>query len=78
MHEHLESLLPPEENPFFKALGIKPTFADEGQAPPVDVKRLEKYYRGELNSDMSQEVRDCVSTFRSWYSAMGEVVRNRG
>jgi len=77
MTEHQEPLPPPEESPLWRAIGNTPTFEDESNAPAVDIEKLRRYYRKELDETGCKEVRLLAGKFRSWYMALGEVVRER-
>ncbi|MFN0019470.1 MAG: hypothetical protein ACKVP0_14515 [Pirellulaceae bacterium] len=68
---------PPEESPFWRALGITPEFDDEAKAPAVDVEKLVRYHRGELGETESHEVRLLAGRFRSWYMAFCESAGDR-
>jgi hypothetical protein len=77
MTEQQEPLPQPEESPLWRTTGITPTFEDDSNAPAVDLEKLRRYYRMELNESGCEEVRLLVGKFRSWYIALGEVVRDR-
>lgn len=68
----------PTDMPLLEALGIKPAFVDdEGVAgPAVDLEKIRRYVRRELDPHSTQEVRDCICAFRSWYEALLDVIRD--
>ena len=78
MSEQPEPLPNAEENPFWGALGITPAFEAEEFAPPVDIEKLRRYYSGRLDETGRGEVRALASKYRSWYTALGQIVRDRG
>jgi hypothetical protein len=64
---------------FWAQWGITPRFVDEEgvEGPPVDREKLERYARRELGPHAQTEVTDLISTFRTWYEAFCEVIRER-
>jgi hypothetical protein len=63
------------DRPLHEVLGIELRFAPEHLAPPVDEERLKAFIRNELSADDRDETIDMIASFRSWYQALGDVLR---
>jgi len=50
-------------------------FVTEELAPPVDEQRLRAFIREELATEDRDEIITLIASFRSWYSAWGELLR---
>lgn len=66
------------ERPLAEILGIELHFAPEDLAPPVDEQRLGAFVRQELTGDDRDEILDLIAGFRSWYDALGKILREQG
>jgi hypothetical protein len=63
------------DRPLHEVLGIELNFAPEHLAPPIDERKLLAFIRQELHGDEREEVIGLVSSFQSWYEALGNVLR---
>ena len=63
------------DRPLHEVLGIEMNFAPDYLAPPIDEQRLIAFVRAELFGDDRDEIIDLISSFRSWYDALGDVLR---
>ena len=63
------------DRPLHEILGIELNFVTEELAPPVDERRLRAFIREELATEDRDEIITLIASFRSWYSAWGELLR---
>jgi len=64
------------DRPLLELLGIKPNFAPDELAPPVDEHRLADFIGNQMPRSEWMEMWELVTSFRSWYDAWRSLLRS--
>lgn len=80
-NEDFDAPLSPEEQaqlerPLHELLGLKPEYAPEELAPPVDAQLLLRFDHRELSPEDARMVAQLIASYRSWHAAWAELLRS--
>ena len=76
---HQRALLSKSEldRPLAEILGIRPEFAPDAEAPPIDEELIENYLSNHLPNELSRQVALCIARYECWFNACTKMMRRQ-